>query len=188
MNIDHYNEVISVMSRKIERFSFWQGVGFLILALEGAAKDFYCFQSDTKTSGGADIKLCISAAWSVLERGGSWPGFAPNIEFLDEITPDTEKFSSKYTSLALDTVGIVELLISYLPSGDLGYIKSCSKTMFDSAFLRQDMGLAKFDALDIEAIDHEFCRQAALCEAISSVGEERVDIYFECIALHVRCA
>lgn len=107
------------------------GLAFGIFLLERAKSGYFQFQLETGYGGGGTIRAALAQCWSALE---GWPAVqAPlvSIEDCERLAPDSEHYSSLYTSAAIDAVGIACNVLSYIKSGD-------EQLLLDSAELLRD--------------------------------------------------
>jgi uncharacterized protein YjaG (DUF416 family) len=123
----------AALERRLGALSPQGRIAFGVLLLERALPNFLQFSIETGAPGGAVLRGALARLWDVLEgeagRGGRFPEVTATT--CESIGPDTEDFSSLYTSAALDAVGIACNVLAYWESQEIGLL-------VESASLRRD--------------------------------------------------
>jgi len=119
-----------VLEQRLSELESWKRLAFGVLLLERAAPSFFRFEYETGARGGAILRGTLAKAWGLLE--GSTTVFAGLAARDCEIfIPDTEHYTSIYTSSALDGMTIACNLLDYIDSGKTSFL-------IESASLRRD--------------------------------------------------
>ena len=119
-SMNHLEDDLHKLSdRKILTFGMWQ--------FERMIPCFLRFCSENRWSGASLLKGVSSVAWRMIEIGKISPFKLIQVSDLEDIAPDTEDFSSPYTSAALDAVTSAQHLISYISEKNSRYIVSMSR-------------------------------------------------------------
>lgn len=92
-------------------------LAFGVCVLERAISAFFQFQIDTGSAGGGEVRAALAQCWSALEKGFQSPAFV-SIEACGKTMPDSENYSSHYTSAAIDAVNIACCLLEFITQPD----------------------------------------------------------------------
>lgn len=107
-------------------------VAFGIFLLERALPAFFQFQIDTGCTGGGELRAALAQCWHALEHGS-----LPNDPFITVMTceslmPDSEDYTSIYTSSAIDAVNIACSLLSYFERKELRLLMEAVESRIDT--------------------------------------------------------
>jgi uncharacterized protein YjaG (DUF416 family) len=124
---------------------------FGIQLLERAAPNFYRFQFETGAQGGAMLRAVQSQMWAQVEGSRLQVPLTISSAECEESAPDTEQYSSLYTSSALDAISIACNLLEFVESKKIELIVNCASLRRDSL----DIFLQITDEVDSDSDDFE---------------------------------
>jgi uncharacterized protein YjaG (DUF416 family) len=110
-------------------------VAFGVLLLERALPDYFQFQIDTGSRGGAALRAASAQCWTVLEEGRRQGARFISVDACERSMPDSEDHASPYTSAAIDAVNIACCLLDYLESGNLSVLMEAAEARWDTYYL-----------------------------------------------------
>jgi uncharacterized protein YjaG (DUF416 family) len=134
--------------RRINSLPNWGQLAFGVLLLERAMPNYLCFEAETGSGGGAMLRAVSAKIWGILERSPVSNVFSSiTSTSCEQISPDTEKFSSSYTSSALDAVVIACNLLDYAHAPQVNLLVEAAGLRRDSIdlFLQQEQRMESSD-------------------------------------------
>lgn len=178
---------------RLDEMPRWKVLAFACLLLERAVPDFFRFQAETQAPGGGVLRAALSRAWCVLETGDSSYCVAISASVCDLIAPDTECYSSRYTSAALDATAIASNLLRYIDGGPTSLIVEAASLRRDSIdmqlqfSLQLDVTREDFERLILEhpAMQRELQHQDADLIFLNGLGESREATWQEIVSRSV---
>lgn len=110
-------------------------VAFGIMMLERAAAGYFQFQIETGSQGGAQLRAANAEAWSALERGAEQRCRFISVDECAEAAPDSEDYTSPYTSAAIDAVAIACCVLEFLNTSDVSKLVEAAESRRDTVYL-----------------------------------------------------
>ena len=140
------------LKRRLEGLQKQGRLAFGVLLLERAVPNFFRFEAETGAAGGAMVRGAQAKSWGEFEGNNASALFLGiTAKALELFAPDTERYTSLYTSSALDAVSIACNLLTYVESGRI-------ELLVESASLRRDtldIFLQRAERMDASAVDLE---------------------------------
>ena len=140
------------LGRRIDGLPSWGRLAFGALLLERAIPNFLRFEAETGAAGGAMLRGAQAKVWGLLEGDNATAPFLEITGKTCEIfAPDTERYTSPYTSSALDAITIACNVLDY---SDLHR----TELLVESAGLRRDsvdMFLQRVMQVNSSSVDFE---------------------------------
>src|SRR5882757_5074359 len=107
-----------VLRRRLDALSNWAQLAFGVLLLERAVPNFFRFEAETGARGGAMLRGVQAKLWGLLEgNNAAAPFVGVTAKACEFFAPNTELYSSPYTSSALDAISIACNMLDYTESG-----------------------------------------------------------------------
>jgi uncharacterized protein YjaG (DUF416 family) len=110
-------------------------IAFGTLLLERALPGYFQFQLDTGSAGGAVLRAALAQCWASLEANTRNGTKYTSVEACERSLPDSEDYSSPYTSAAIDTANIACCVLEYLESGKLNSLMEAVEARWDTFYL-----------------------------------------------------
>lgn len=129
------NHEIDLIGKELAAMKSRQRLGFGLCLLNRAIPMFYEFQAETNYIGSAEVVAALAACWSALEQNRWGPPRFIDSRACEKIMPDSEDFSSFYTSAAMDAVDICCSLLDFIESQDVEAIMVATRSQLDTVEL-----------------------------------------------------
>src|SRR5262245_42605038 len=94
----------------------WKQAAFALLCCERMLPNYLIFAKDSGWGDADTLRKALDIVWTALEEDRKAGEFREIISACEEAIPDTERFTSDYTSAALDAAASIALLIDLLQS------------------------------------------------------------------------
>ncbi|RDS81981.1 DUF416 family protein [Dyella psychrodurans] len=130
-----YSFVPSVIHAHLKELDETRRIAFGVFLLERALPSYFQFQADSGGLGGAELRAALAQCWAALEAGSRDGAKFVTVEACEEVLPDSENYTSIYTSAAIDAANIACCLLSYLDSGDLSNLMEAVQARWDTLYL-----------------------------------------------------
>jgi uncharacterized protein YjaG (DUF416 family) len=138
-----------VLRRRLDALSSWAHLAFGVLLLERAVPNFFRFEAETEARGGAMLRGAQAKLWGLLEgNNAAAPFVGITAKACEFFAPDTELYSSPYTSSALDAISIACNVLDYADS-------ERAELLVEAASLRRDSIDMFLQRVDPSAVDFE---------------------------------
>lgn len=121
------------LRNRLDRLSHRHILTFGVWQLERMVPNFLQFCVESQWEGTWVLKGTVSYAWSVIETGNPDRFDELTADLCDRIAPDTEDFTSIYTSSALDSAISAGNLIKYIHSNEIDFVVEMASLARDSA-------------------------------------------------------
>ncbi|HEV2681743.1 MAG TPA: DUF416 family protein [Rhodanobacter sp.] len=125
-----------VIKKRLQMLDKTKSIAFGILALERALPNYFEFQIESGSLGGAELRAASAQCWAALELAPHSGSTFVTVEACEEFLPDPDDHNtSAYTSAALDAVNIACCLLTYLDSGDVPTLMEIVEARWDTLYL-----------------------------------------------------
>ena len=123
------------LAEQLDHLNDVKRLAFGIFLFERALPGFLSFQADSLVTGGGRLRAALARCWHVLETGDDRAEVFVNREACEELLPDSEDYSSLFTSAAIDAVNIGCNLLTYLDESGVAYLVEAAEARRDTADL-----------------------------------------------------
>lgn len=133
MNVKVFDR--SELKKRLQTLPQWKQAAFALAACERLFPFYLKFSSATKWGDPAVLRRAIDLAWESMRSDCQFRAPSQAATKAEAQAPDTEDFSSEYTSAALDAALSVANLMRILEHFDLELVLEIAQASFDSAYL-----------------------------------------------------
>jgi uncharacterized protein YjaG (DUF416 family) len=106
------------LGRSLRKLPPWKRIAFMAQIGERMLPNFQRFSAETGFGDVSVLRNALDTAWAWIESGRLLSNLAELREACEQQAPDTELFSSPYTSAALDAANVAALLLDALEQPD----------------------------------------------------------------------
>lgn len=162
----------------------WKQVMFMVYCCERMIPNYRCFSLESNFGDEQTLRQALDGVWAWIETDDLPTDIADIVAACEHQAPDTEMFSSDYTSAALDVAAAIAITASataIFRSKNLLDVASLSRDTVD-VFVQLRSGLDANDPSLEETIlgsglmQNELCFQRESLELLSAVTGERASV------------
>lgn len=135
-------------------------IAFGTFLLERALPNFFQFQLDTGSAGGAVLRAVSAQCWAALEASTRDATKYTSVEACETTLPDSEDHASRYTSAAIDAANIACCLLEYLEGGKVTSLMEAVQARWDTLYV---FILNATDIGDEEVLHHPLMQEELRC-------------------------
>ncbi|HET7329260.1 DUF416 family protein [Dyella sp.] len=126
---------ITAIKADLESLDEIRRVAFGTLLLERALPNYLKFQIDSGATGGAVLRAALAQCWATIELHTFGTEQFLSLAACEKVLPDSEDYSSPYTSAAIDATNIACCLLEYLEGRNLASIVEAVQSRWDTLYL-----------------------------------------------------
>src|SRR5262245_34312092 len=108
------------LRRSLQSLAHWKRVAFMLLCCERMLPNFQVFSNETGFGDTGILRKAANTAWEWVATAKPIQGLTDLRQLCGSQQPDTEDFSSPFTSAALDAASATEAILEAIedPDGD----------------------------------------------------------------------
>jgi uncharacterized protein YjaG (DUF416 family) len=106
------------LERSLRKLPAWKQVAFMALLGARMIPNYRRFSAETVFGNVSVLEEAFDAAWTWIESGKSPANLTALLKACERQAPDTEDFSSPYTSAALDAASVAEITLDAIERPD----------------------------------------------------------------------
>jgi hypothetical protein len=125
----------TAIKAELESLDEIRRVAFGTLLLERALPGYLQFQIDSGATGGAVLRAALAQCWATIELHTFETEQFLSLITCEKVLPDSEDYSSSYTSAAIDATNIACCLLEYLESRNIASIVEAVQSRWDTLYL-----------------------------------------------------
>lgn len=160
-----------------ECLSIWKRIGFMAYCCERMIPNYRLFNEETGFGSVDVLRQALDSVWTWMERAESPLDLGRLVSACDLQAPDTEDFSSIYTSAALDAASAVALTLESIETAEVNQLIEVATLARDTAFMFSDWQSGG-EALGVSKLMHpvlelELRTQRESLMFLKRMGEDR---------------
>jgi uncharacterized protein YjaG (DUF416 family) len=169
------------LERTLQKLAPWKRIAFMAQIGERMLGNYQRFSAETGFGDVSVLRNALDTAWTWIESGWLPGNLAELREACEQQAPDTEQFSSPYTSAALDAANVASIILDALDRPDeaqpvdVASLARDTVDLFVQECMNLDLNAPGFEdtILQHSLMQSELRRQREDLEALTNWSEDR---------------